>query len=118
MTTELFFSAFISIVNDLSRQLPSAQRYQHLLQALMQLFPCDACTLLKLEQHYLVPLGIDGLSEDTLGRRFLVAEQPRLAAILATKGITRFAADSTLPDPYDGLIENGANQLHGRDLIH
>lgn len=88
MTTELFFSAFISIVNDLSRQLPSAQRYQHLLQALMQLFPCDACTLLKLEQHYLVPLGIDGLSEDTLGRRFLVAEQPRLAAILATKGIT------------------------------
>jgi anaerobic nitric oxide reductase transcription regulator len=117
MTTELFFSAFISIVNDLSRQLPAAQRYQNLLQTLMQLFPCDACALLKLEQHYLVPLAIDGLSEDTLGRRFLVAEQPRLAAILAIKGITRFAADSALPDPYDGLIENGDNQLHVHDCM-
>lgn len=117
MTTELFFSAFISIVNDLSRQLPAAQRYQQLLHTLMQLFPCDACALLKLEQGYLVPLAIDGLSEDTLGRRFLVSEQPRLAMILATKGITRFAADSQLPDPYDGLIENGDNQLHVHDCM-
>ncbi|MFI3188609.1 nitric oxide reductase transcription regulator [Crenothrix sp. D3] len=117
MTTELFFSAFISIVNDLSRQLPAQQRYLRLLQTLMQLFPCDACALLKLEQDYLVPLAIDGLSEDTLGRRFLVAEQPRLAAILATQGITRFAADSALPDPYDGLIENSDMQLHVHDCL-
>jgi anaerobic nitric oxide reductase transcription regulator len=117
MTTELFFSAFISIVNDLSRQLPAQQRYQHLLQTLRNLFPCDACALLKLEADYLVPLAIDGLSEDTLGRRFLVREQPRLAAILATKGIVRFVADSQLPDPYDGLIENGDNQLHVHDCM-
>lgn len=117
MTTEVFFSAFISIVNGLSQQLPAAQRYQDLLQTLRQLFPCDACALLKLEQDYLVPLAIDGLSEDTLGRRFLVVEQPRLAAILATKGILRFAAESQLPDPYDGLIENRHEQLHVHDCM-
>jgi anaerobic nitric oxide reductase transcription regulator len=117
MTTDLFFSAFIAIVNDLSRQLLAAQRYQRLLQTLMQLFPCDACALLKLEQNYLVPLAINGLSEDTLGRRFLIAEQPRLETILAMRGITRFAADSPLPDPYDGLIENPDNRLHVHDCM-
>ena len=117
MTTELFFSAFIAIVNDLSRQLPAKQRYQRLLETIMQLFPCDACALLKLEQNYLVPLAIEGLSEDTLGRRFLVAEQPRLAAILASSSITRFATDCQLSDPYDGLIENHANQLHVHDCM-
>jgi anaerobic nitric oxide reductase transcription regulator len=117
MTTDLFFSAFIAIVSDLSRQLPAEQRYQRLLQTLMQLFPCDACALLKLEQGYLVPLAIAGLTEDTLGRRFLTAEQPRLAAILATKGIVHFAADSTLPDPYDGLIDNSDNQLDVHDCM-
>lgn len=117
MTTNLFSNAFISIVNDLSQQLAAEQRYQRLLQTLRQIFPCDACALLKLEQDYLVPLATDGLSEDTLGRRFLVLDQPRLAAILAGKGIVHFAADSELPDPYDGLIENGDNQLHVHDCM-
>ena len=117
MTTELFFTAFITIVNDLSRQLPAQQRYQRLLKTMMQLFPCDACALLKLEQNHLVPLAIEGLSEDTLGRRFLLTEQPRLATILANPSITRFAADCQLPDPYDGLIENHTNQLHVHDCM-
>jgi anaerobic nitric oxide reductase transcription regulator len=117
MTTDLFCTSFISIVSDLSRQLPVEQRYQNLLQSLMRFFPSDACALLKLEQHYLVPLAINGLSEDTLGRRFLLSEQPRLATILATTGITRFPADSELPDPYDGLIENSDKQLHVHDCI-
>jgi anaerobic nitric oxide reductase transcription regulator len=117
MTTELFFTAFIALVNDLSRDLPAEQRYQNLLQTLRQLFPCDACALLKLEPPYLVPLAIAGLSEDTLGRRFLISAQPRLATILAQRNIVRFAADSALPDPYDGLIENKANQLHVHDCM-
>ncbi len=117
MTTEPFFHAFIAIVNDLSRHLSTEKRYQHLLQTLQQLFPCDACALLKLEPPFLVPLAIAGLSEDTLGRRFLISEQPRLAHILAQRHIVRFAADSTLPDPYDGLIENTANQLHVHDCM-
>jgi anaerobic nitric oxide reductase transcription regulator len=117
MTTEQFFNAFISIVNGLAQQLPAEQRYQHLLHTLRQLFPCDACALLKLEQDYLVPLAIDGLSEDTLGRRFLIAQQPRLSAIVATRGVVRFAADCELPDPYDGLIEKSTTQLHVHDCM-
>ncbi len=117
MTTELFFTAFIALINDLSRDLPAEKRYQNLLQTLRQLFPCDACALLKLEPPYLVPLAIAGLSEDTLGRRFLISAQPRLATILAQRDIVRFAADSALPDPYDGLIENSSNQLHVHDCM-
>lgn len=117
MTTERFFNAFIALVNDLSHQMPAEQRYQRLLNTLQQLFPCDACALLKWDSPYLVPLAIAGLSEDTLGRRFLVSEQPRLATIFASRQIVRFAADSTLPDPYDGLIENASSQLRVHDCM-
>lgn len=74
-----------------------------------QLFPCDAVALLRLDGEVLVPLAVEGLSPDTLGRRFRVSEHPRLAALLEHAGPTRFAADCGLPDPYDGLVEG----LHG-----
>ncbi len=117
MTTDLLLNTLMSLVNDLSRQLSPQQRYQHLLETLRTLFPCDACALLKQEHNYLVPLAINGLSEDTLGRRFLIDEQPRLAMILETRGSIRFAADSPLPDPYDGLIDNDETQLHIHDCM-
>ncbi|MCK4494359.1 MAG: sigma 54-interacting transcriptional regulator, partial [Methylococcales bacterium] len=117
MTTDLLLNTLMSLVNDLSRQLSPQQRYQHLLETLRTLFPCDACALLKQEHNYLVPLAINGLSEDTLGRRFLIGEQPRLATILETRGSVRFAADSPLPDPYDGLIDNDETQLHIHDCM-
>ena len=114
MTTTLFFSSLISIVADLSVHMSAEQRYQRLLQHLGQIFPCDASALLKFEHHSLIPLAINGLSEDTLGRRFVVSEHPRLARILASDQAVRFAADSDLPDPYDGLIETDEDQL----LVH
>ncbi len=117
MTTDLLLNTLMSLINDLSRQLSPQQRYQHLLETLRTLFPCDACALLKQEHNYLVPLAINGLSEDTLGRRFLINEQPRLAMILETRGSIRFAADSPLPDPYDGLIDKDETQLHVHDCM-
>ena len=117
MTTDLLLNTLMSLVNDLSRQLSPQQRYQYLLETLRTLFPCDACALLKQEHNYLVPLAINGLSEDTLGRRFLIGEQPRLATILETRGSVRFAADSPLPDPYDGLIDKDETQLHIHDCM-
>jgi anaerobic nitric oxide reductase transcription regulator len=114
MTTNTFFTSLISVVADLSTQLPPEQRYQRLLQHLRQTFPCDASALLRLEGRYLVPLAVSGLSEDTLGRRFVIDEQPRLARILASDQAVRFAADSGLPDPYDGLIEAEGSRL----LVH
>ena len=62
----------------------------------------------------LVPLAISGLTGDTLGRRFRVSEHPRFARILASTGPLRFPADSSLPDPYDGLVQHVAGDLHVR----
>jgi anaerobic nitric oxide reductase transcription regulator len=114
MTTRLFFDSLISIVADLSTRMSTEQRYQRLLEHLCRVFPCNASALLKFDQPYLIPLAVYGLSEDTLGRRFEVNEHPRLARILASDKFMRFAADSTLPDPYDGLIESDNEQL----LVH
>ncbi|UOA07335.1 nitric oxide reductase transcriptional regulator NorR [Methylobacter sp. S3L5C] len=114
MTTNLFFTSLISMVADLSIRMSAEQRYQRLLQHLGRIFPCDASALLKFENHSLIPLAVNGLSEDTLGRRFIVSEHPRLARILASDQAVRFAADSDLPDPYDGLVESADDQL----LVH
>jgi len=117
MTTQLFFDALTSIVADLSRDLPAEQRYRHLLETMQRIFPCDAAALLKLEGDILHPLAIDGLSADTMGRRFAVNEHPRLAKLLHSREPVRFAADSDLPDPYDGLVETHDHQLHVHDCM-
>ncbi|HEY8097788.1 MAG TPA: nitric oxide reductase transcriptional regulator NorR [Methylobacter sp.] len=114
MTTNLFLTSLISIVADLSTNMSAEQRYQRLLEHLCRIFPCDASALLKFENPCLIPLAVNGLSEDTLGRRFVISEHPRLAQILASEQSVRFAADSGLPDPYDGLIETDNDQL----LVH
>ena len=114
MTTSLFSTSLISIVADLSTNMSTEQRYQRLLAHLCRIFPCDASALLKFEDPCLIPLAVNGLSEDTLGRRFVVSEHPRLAQILASEQSVHFAADSDLPDPYDGLIETDTDQL----LVH
>jgi anaerobic nitric oxide reductase transcription regulator len=110
-------SAGIELIADLSRQLPSSERYQRLLDRITQLFPCDAIALLKLEGEQLRPLAIKGLSQDTLGRRFQLDQQPRLSSILATNQPLRFPADSDLPDPYDGLVGDDRNKLAVHDCL-
>ena len=114
MTPDLPLTALIPLVADLARELPEAERYRRLLRTLRQLLPCDAVALLRLEGELLVPLAALGLAADTLGRRFRVAEHPRLAALLERRGPTRFPADCGLPDPYDGLVEG----VHGHLEVH
>jgi len=101
MTANPLLQTLIPLVADLSRELDDGERYRRLLAALRQLFPCDAVALLKLDGEQLVPLAVEGLSADTLGRRFKVSEHPRLAALIEHRGPTRFAADCGLPDPYE-----------------
>lgn len=103
----------VPLVADLSRDLPDEERYRRLLESLRQLLPCDAAALLKLEDDVLIPLAVDGLSPDTLGRRFRVQEHPRFRILLESSGPVRFNADSELPDPYDGLVEG-----HGHLEVH
>ncbi|WP_459744164.1 nitric oxide reductase transcriptional regulator NorR [Pseudomonas sp. 3A(2025)] len=105
--------SLLPLVADLSRELPDEERYRRLLHSLRQLLPCDAVALLKLEDDVLAPLAVDGLSADTLGRRFRVGEHPRLEILLYSDTPVRFAADCELPDPYDGLLDgHGTLEVH------
>lgn len=112
MTTSEWLESLVPLVADLPQELPESERYRRLLATLRRLFPCDAVGLLRLEGDWLVPLAMDGLDRDALGRRFRVEEHPRLQALLRSQQPIRFAADSPLPDPYDGLIEGMDLAVH------
>jgi len=79
-------------------------RFQRLITTLRQVLGCDASALLRYEARQFIPLAIDGLARDVLGRRFTLEGHPRLEAIARAGDVVRFPADSDLPDPYDGLI--------------
>jgi anaerobic nitric oxide reductase transcription regulator len=94
-----------SFLADLAVDLPHAVRLQRLVSSLRTHFRCGAVALLQLEEDSLRPLAVDGLVRETLGRRFVVSQHPRLSAILSRRDITSFDHDSALPDPYDGLLD-------------
>lgn len=100
------------LLADLVADLPPAIRLHRLVSSLRAHFHCGAVALLQQEEDHLRPIAVDGLTQDALGRRFAVHQHPRLAAILARRGVTCFHHDSTLPDPYDGLI----NGMPGKPL--
>ena len=93
------------LLADLATDLPQAVRLQRLADHLRTRFHCGAVALLQLEEGHLRPLAVEGLVREALGRRFAVSQHPRLAAILARREVTCFDHDSTLPDPYDGLLD-------------
>lgn len=117
MTTATWLKTLVALVGDLPQDIPERERYRRLLHAARSLFPCDAVALLKLEGDVLLPLATEGLTSDTLGRRFKVADHPRLQWLLASGQAKRFDADSTLPDPYDGLIEGEHAHLEVHDCM-
>lgn len=114
MTQARQLAALLPLLTDLTQELADDERYRRLLEGLRTLMPCDATALLRLDGADLVPVAVSGLTPDTLGRRFPVAEHPRLAELLAAPGPVRFPADSPLPDPYDGLVEG----MHGHLPVH
>lgn len=108
-TSTILLNALLPLVAELPSRLPETERYRRLLAALRAVLPGDAAALLRCERgengdDWLRPLAIDGLSPDTLGRRFRVAEHPRFAALLAADQALRFPTDTDLPDPYDSLV--------------
>lgn len=117
MFAKPLLTALLPLVSDLSRDLPDQERYRRLLQSMRSLLPCDAAALLRLDGEWLVPLAVDGLSTDTLGRRFKVSEHPRFEILLSRPEPTRFASDSELPDPYDGLVAAIDADLHVHDCM-
>lgn len=118
MTTKsALLDAITVIISDLPRELPAQHRYQRILSAMNQVFPFDAAAILKLEGQHLCPLATKGLSTDVLGRRFAIDEHPRLYQTLKSHQSIHFAADSELPDPYDGLVENIEENLDVHDCM-
>jgi len=117
MTSSAVLATFVRLIGTLPRELSPPERYQHLLGALRELFPCDAVALLRLDGDCLLPLAVDGLSHDTLGRRFRLQDHPRLLAMLERRGPTRLAANCGFPDPYDGLVEGLTGQLEVHDCM-
>ncbi len=108
---------YISVIEDLSRDLPAEVRYQRLLEAIRQAIPCDAIGLLRLDGDLLRPVAFLGLRPEIRGRRFPVSQHPRLAAILDSRQAVRFDAESPLPDPYDGLVYSSGENVHVHDCM-
>ncbi|MCE2747068.1 MAG: nitric oxide reductase transcriptional regulator NorR [Burkholderiales bacterium] len=106
-------SSFVfAVIEDLGADLDSSTRYMRYVNSLAAALPGHACALLKKEGSALKPLAVRGLTPDSLGRRFELNEHPRLNAIVTYRGVTHFPNKSTLPDPYDGLLEG----VHVGDL--
>ena len=74
-----------ALLADLITELPNAVRLQRLVQTLREHFHCGAVGLLRLDDDSLRPVAAVGLVHEALGRRFVVAQHPRLAAILARR---------------------------------
>jgi anaerobic nitric oxide reductase transcription regulator len=108
---EISSAAIIELALDLASSLSTKDRFNRLLDTVRKVIICDAVVLLSYEQNMLKPLALQGLSRDTLGRRFLVNEHPRFDILCQSREPVRFAASSTLPDPYDGLLHNRAGDL-------
>jgi anaerobic nitric oxide reductase transcription regulator len=103
-TTPPAFDDLLAIALDISASLSAEDRSRRLVAAVVRALPCDAVVVLRRDGDQLVPIAAHGLSSDVFGRRFARAEHPRLDIICRSAGPTLFPADSTLPDPYSGLV--------------
>ncbi len=104
-TTPPTLDDLLPIALDITASLTSEDRSNRLVAAVRRALPCDAVALLRLEGSTLVPVAAQGLSSDVLGRRFPRFDHPRLDIICSNEEPTIFPADSSLPDPYDGLVD-------------
>jgi anaerobic nitric oxide reductase transcription regulator len=112
MTTRPTLDALLPIALDMTASLSAEQRAQRLVEAVHAALPCDATALLRARGTVLVPVAQRGLADDLLGRRFEIAEHPRLEQICRAEAPLVFAGDSALPDPYDGMIRGAADPGH------
>jgi anaerobic nitric oxide reductase transcription regulator len=105
------YASLIELAIDLSSSLINKDRFERLLTTVRKTVACDAVVLLALQGERLKPLALQGLSSDTLGRRFEINQHPRFQQICSSKIPVRFESESTLPDPYDGLLLAMAGDL-------
>lgn len=97
-------NALLSFALDLASAVTQPNRFEQLVYAVRATINCDAVVLLSHSHGVLTPLAQRGLSDDLMGRRFIIDEHPRLKTISSGHYPVRFPADSPLPDPYDGMV--------------
>jgi anaerobic nitric oxide reductase transcription regulator len=108
---EPILDILVSITIDLTAALSAKERYFRLLKALNRIIPYDAATLLRIEGDDLIPVASRGLAAEAMGRHYSPDDHPRLKIVCSSDQPVRFPADSNLPDPFDGLLEPGADLL-------
>ncbi|WP_394143285.1 nitric oxide reductase transcriptional regulator NorR [Vibrio atypicus] len=108
----------LDIALNLSSNLNSETQYQHLIDGIDRVFPCDASALFILDQDgFLTPVAAKGLSSSVLGRRFFPNAHPRLEAIMQSKQPVRFDANCDLPDPFSGVLLSEEAELDVHDCL-
>ena len=85
---------WIQVALDITSGISEQDRFERLLATVRSLFKCDASALLLYQEQQFIPLAINGLSADVLGRHFAIQQHPRLEAIARAGDIVRFPADS------------------------
>ena len=101
-----FTSLQSTLLTDLSSEMPAALRLQRLVMGVRDAFGCSAVVLLRQDGDRLRAQAAIGLMHEVLGRSFITTKHPRLAQIMASREPVQFASASTLPDPYDGLLQD------------
>lgn len=96
--------AWLQIAVGLSTSMPGELQFQRLVQAMSDVLPCDAVSLMQYHEGELVPVAAIGLAPELIGQRFQPEQHPRLQHLLQTREPVRFPADSDLPDPFDGWL--------------
>ncbi|MBI5500911.1 MAG: nitric oxide reductase transcriptional regulator NorR [Deltaproteobacteria bacterium] len=102
----------VGIASHLTAAASAGDRNLRLLEALRSIVPFDAAALLRLESESLVPVAARGLSPAAMGRRYLLGEHPRLEIVCKSPAPVLFPADTSLPDPFDGLLLGDAAATH------
>lgn len=101
---EISMSTLLDMAAGLANAHHTQDRFNRLLDAVRRVIQCDCVALLGLNGDTLTPLAIQGVTRDTLGRRFKVSDHPRFSQICQAQSAVKFDADSPLPDPFDGLL--------------
>ncbi len=109
--------AYLSVIEDITATMSSAERFERLLASIRETIPCDAIALLKLQGDRLRQVASLGLGPGCAGRQFEINTQPRLARILSSRTLVQFESRCELPDPFDGLFGEGDGRLTTHDCM-
>jgi len=104
--------ALVSISLELATGLTASERNQRLLESLRRVIPYDAATVMRLEGKALHPVATFGLSKAASGKPYVLSDHPRLEIICQARAPIFFPADTSLPDPFDGQLEQDPGAAH------